>query len=187
MIESRNTILLLSGSEYAEAATAMMLITPSIILVGASNITGIQILVPLGYEKYTVISTFGGALADLVLNALLIPHYGAAGAALATLITEAIVLLIQLFFMKKKNLTAYLSIDWKNMLKIAGSCLAATLFVLLIRSFVHLNGLFAPLAISAIAFFGLYLGLLAISREYIFRQYGMVYVGRIVKKLIRKE
>ena len=79
----------------------MLVLTPTIFIIGLSNITGLQILVPLGLEKYTVTSTMVGAMTDLVLNALLIPRYGALGAALGTLVTEIVVLGVQVLCVYK--------------------------------------------------------------------------------------
>ena len=53
----------------------MRLIMPTLLLIGITNILGIQILVPLGYEKAVLVSEIVGAVIDLVVNALLIPVY----------------------------------------------------------------------------------------------------------------
>ena len=186
VLEAENVILLLSGTEYVNAATAMMIITPTIILTGISNITGIQILVPLGHEKYTVISTFGGAVTDLVLNALCIPKYGAAGAAFATLITEFVVLLIQLFYMYKRNLSIYLKVDWKNVIKILAGSIMAGMALLLVRQLIPRGGVFISLALSSIVFFGVYVGFMIVSGEFIFRNYGADVIRKVLLKSGRR-
>ncbi len=53
---------------------------PTLLLIGITNILGIQILVPLGYEKAVLVSEIVGAVIDLVVNALLIPVYQSSGA-----------------------------------------------------------------------------------------------------------
>ena len=65
---------------------------PTLTLIGISNVTGIQMMVPLGREKQVLYSEIAGAIVDLVLNTIFIPIYGAAGAALGTLVSEAVVL-----------------------------------------------------------------------------------------------
>ncbi|MCB7542608.1 polysaccharide biosynthesis C-terminal domain-containing protein, partial [Tyzzerella nexilis] len=55
----------------------------------------IQILVPLGYEKALLVSEIGGAVIDLVVNALLIPVYQSSGAAIGTLLAEFAVMVVQ--------------------------------------------------------------------------------------------
>ena len=54
--------------------------------------TGIQILTPLGKEKFVVYSVTFGAILDLIVNYICIPRLGAAGASLGTLIAEFSVL-----------------------------------------------------------------------------------------------
>ena len=49
-------------------------------------------ILPLGREKQVLYSEIAGAIVDLVLNTIFIPIYGAAGAALGTLVAEAVVL-----------------------------------------------------------------------------------------------
>ena len=62
--------------------------------------TGNQMLVPLGREKAVMLSVSIGAVFDFVLNFFVIPKMGAAGAALSTLLTEFLVLVVQTFFLK---------------------------------------------------------------------------------------
>lgn len=45
-------------------------------------------------------STICGALINLIINASLIPYYGASGAAFATVVTEFIVASIQIYYVK---------------------------------------------------------------------------------------
>ena len=52
-----------------------------LLLIGLSNITGIQILIPMGKEKYVLYSEIAGATINLIINAILIPRLGASGAA----------------------------------------------------------------------------------------------------------
>lgn len=48
---AKETLIVLSGRDFIGATLAMQIITPTILLIGLSNITGIQILTPLGKEK----------------------------------------------------------------------------------------------------------------------------------------
>ncbi len=186
VFEANTTILFLSGNEYADASTAMMIVTPTIFIAGISNITGIQVLIPLGFEKYTVISTFGGAITDLLLNLLFIPQMGAAGAALGTLIAEVVVLFIQLFFMYRENLAQYLKVDWINLLKtIAGGFFAGiALFILNMNITISSN--FVRLLITGIVFFSIYLLILAISKEKICWDYGIKTLINIKDKIQKR-
>ena len=46
----------------------MQIIAPTILLIGLSNLLGIQVLTPLNKEKQLVYSVVAGALVDLILN-----------------------------------------------------------------------------------------------------------------------
>ena len=58
------------------------------LLIGLTNIMGIQMLVPLGREKTVLYSEIVGVIVDVILNALLIPRFASAGAAIGTLAAE---------------------------------------------------------------------------------------------------
>ena len=58
-------------------------------------------LIAEGYTKYSMLSQFFGAGVNIVLNLVLIPRYGALGAAVATVISYASSGYIVLFFSKK--------------------------------------------------------------------------------------
>lgn len=91
------TMLLLSGKEFYNAISAMKILMPTVVLIGITNITGIQILVPMGKERWVLYSEIAGALLDLVINFLLIPRIGINGAAVGTLVAEIFVLCVQLY------------------------------------------------------------------------------------------
>ena len=96
ILMANESILFLSGSGYEPAVAAMQIILPTILLIGLSNVTGIQVLTPLGMERYVLISVIVGAMVDLILNTLFIPGYGSAGAAFGTLMAELAVLIVRL-------------------------------------------------------------------------------------------
>ena len=95
MLFADEGIALLSGAEYADAVLPMRIIMPTLVLIGMSNITGIQLLMSIGREKTVLFSEIAGAFTDIIFNAILIPKYGAAGAAAGTLAAEFIVWLWQ--------------------------------------------------------------------------------------------
>ena len=100
IIFAQETIMVLSGSAYLNSVLPMKIIMPTVLLIGLSNISGIQILIPLGKEKLVLYSEIIGALVDLVLNYLLIPRFAATGAAFGTLIAEFVVLFIQFIILR---------------------------------------------------------------------------------------
>ena len=101
IIFAKQGIFFLSGDNYAGSIISMQIIMPTLLLIGITNILGIQILVPLGREKIVLYSEIAGAVVDLILNAILIPRFASAGAALGTLAAEAAVLVVQYVALKK--------------------------------------------------------------------------------------
>lgn len=148
---AKQGVLFLSGDAYLAATAPMQLIMPTIVLIGFSNVTGIQILVPLGGEKYVLYSEIAGAVVDIVINALLIPTMAASGAAIGTTIAEVVVLIVQLYFIKKyyRGYAGILkSVRMRNIVLATAAGLFASAWC------VRLNvGAFGILAASALCFF----------------------------------
>ena len=88
MIFARQCISVLAGDGFSGAVMPMIIIMPSVVFIGISNVIGIQMLVPAGREKTVVIAAIIGAAVDLILNLILIPRFASAGAAAATLAAE---------------------------------------------------------------------------------------------------
>ena len=59
-IFARESILLLSGEAFLPAVGPMMILMPTVLLIGLSNVTGIQILTPNGREREVMYSIWGG-------------------------------------------------------------------------------------------------------------------------------
>lgn len=93
-------VVFLFGEESLPAASALRVLAPTVLLIGCSNLTGVQILTPRGRENIVMWSMICGAAVDFVLNLLFIPRFHAAGAALGTLIAEVAVLGVQLWFLR---------------------------------------------------------------------------------------
>jgi O-antigen/teichoic acid export membrane protein len=116
---AKDSILFIAGGSYTDAIVPMQIIMPIILIAGLSNITGIQMLVPMGKEKKLMISVIYGALIDFVLNLFFIPLYGASGAALSTLIAEIVVLIVQVVYLKEYIMEFVCSIKIKTVFAVA--------------------------------------------------------------------
>lgn len=168
MFEAENAILFLAGKGYEKAVLPMIIIMPTILLIGLSNITGIQILVPLNREKDTIISTVCGAGVNLVFNTVFIPVYGAAGAAFGTLAAEMTVLAVQLAFLRQ---TDYLQIDKKEICKVLLAGLAGSIGLSIYKHVSDIKMVFVDLCFAAAVFFGIYLIVLLLLKEYTVKHY----------------
>lgn len=101
---ARPVVMILSGPLFEKSVLPMKIIMPTIVLIGITNITGLQVMVPLGREKYVLYSEIAGAVVNLIVNALLIPPLGAAGAAIGTVAAETAVLIVQVFLIWKSSM-----------------------------------------------------------------------------------
>ena len=129
---SDEIILLFSGKGFVSAGFTMRLLTPIVLLIPFSFTTNQHILVPMGKEKRILISTAVGALSNLFCNALLIPHFGENGAAVATVIAEAMVALVCFLNIRcYVNIRQIFSVYWQYWVAIIPTFLCAWLFQLI--------------------------------------------------------
>jgi O-antigen/teichoic acid export membrane protein len=98
---ARPITLCFCGADFMGAVAVVIITAPTIILIGQTNIIGIQILYPFGKVNTVIYSTLLAAIINVVLNILLIPSLKEVGAAISTLATEFSVLLFQLHYGKK--------------------------------------------------------------------------------------
>lgn len=100
ILYSKEVVFFLAGDSFQESVLPLQLILPTVIFIGLTNIFGWQILVPLGKEKLVVYSVIAGAVVNALFNWWLIPVYSYAGTAIANLVAEFTVLLVQMYFIK---------------------------------------------------------------------------------------
>ncbi len=153
-------VMVLAGSEYEPSVTAMVVITPTIFLIGMSNIFGIQMLVPLGKEKSLLVAEICGAIVDLVLNAILIPKLGATGAAIGTLAAEFVVMIIAHIALGNNIGQGLKSISFTKIIV----SLAVTSIISMPIVWLNISPIYIVL-ISGVTFFGIYGLMLLISGE----------------------
>ncbi|MCR5664307.1 MAG: flippase [Oscillospiraceae bacterium] len=161
---AEETIRFLPGEAYEGAIRPMQIIMPTMLLIGVTNVLGIQTMVPMGMEKQVLGSEIAGALTDFGLNLLLIPRYGAAGAALGTLAAEAVVLLWQLAAMRALGYQVFAETPFGKLLLAAALAFGASFWV---KSL----GLapFPALLLSALLFFGVYAAFLLAAGDALLR------------------
>jgi O-antigen/teichoic acid export membrane protein len=94
-------IACLAGKQFSQAVSALRIAAVIIPVVGLTNLIGLQVLIPLGKLKEQFFATFIAAIASVGLYLLLIPIFKHNGAALATAIAEAIVLAVQLVYVRR--------------------------------------------------------------------------------------
>lgn len=121
---ARPLVLLLSGVSYESAIPVMQIMNPIIVAISLSGLIGIQIFMPLGKEKLTLVSVILGAVINFTLNLILIPKHGALGAGVATICAESSVTLFQLILARKY-------FEWKRIVPHVIQCIFACIIMTL--------------------------------------------------------
>lgn len=98
---ARPLVYCFCGGDFSGAVPVVLYTAPTIILIGMTQVIGIQILYPYGKENLVILSTLVAAVVNVILNILLIPLFAEVGAAISTLIAEFSVLVAQVRLGKK--------------------------------------------------------------------------------------
>lgn len=160
---AKEGIFFLSGNNYVGSIIPMQVIMPTLLLIGITNILGIQILVPTGREKIVLYSEIVGAVVDVIINALLIPVYASTGAAIGTLVAEFAVFVVQFYALKDEILNTFRQIHYIKIL----IALSVGSIVSLWVKILNLECFFS-LVISSLLFFAAYGFVLLILKEELF-------------------
>lgn len=159
-VYAEDIILVFSGEGFKGAIIPLKILIPTILMIGLTNISGIQMLVPLGKEKVVLYSEIAGAVVDFLINLVLIPKLGAAGAAIGTLFAEILVLVIQFGYLRDKIYPILKKLEW---VKIILASIIATFSCLMFQNVECIR--IIRILISAIVFGIVYIGLLTILKE----------------------
>lgn len=140
------------GSQYEDAIITSQIIAPITLIVGLSNIMGMQVLYPIGKINVVVRCTIYGAITNVILNVALIPFLSYNGTAIAYLGAEIATTLsmyiiakneMPIKFFKKSNIYYF----------IGGILMIVS--ILAVSMFIKANNIFM-LIFEAIAGFGIY-------------------------------
>ena len=98
------------GEGYDKASTLLKILSPIVLIIGLSNVLGMQCLIPSREDKKYTIAIFAGVVVNLLINFILIYYFESEGAAISTIIAETVVLIMMTIFCKKY-------IEFKSLLK----------------------------------------------------------------------
>ena len=131
---SYEIIWIIGGEQYAQGYEALSIL--SIALGGSvfANFFNNAILIPNKKEKYFLIGTLTAAIANIVLNAFLIPSLDYIGAAVTTVIAEYIVLGFGLFF--SRGLFTF-KIIWRDLISSLSGCMLIVLISYVLHDFIE--------------------------------------------------
>lgn len=93
---ARPITFLLCGAKYETSIPVMKMLTPIVLLVPLGAFFSDQVFTPMRKDKFSFFPVMITAVCNIVLNLILIPRYGAFGAAVASVIAEIIVVIIKL-------------------------------------------------------------------------------------------
>lgn len=133
-INADYAVLFLYGNEYIPAIQTLRILSMLIIPISFSTYFGIQILCSSGLEKKMLEAVSLGAILNIILNSILIHRFQQNGAAVASLISEIAVALIDLLFASK---VLKLQLDRKSIFTILLSLLVLVASIFTIRLLVH--------------------------------------------------
>lgn len=83
------------GPEFIPVAQAIWVLSPIVVLCSLVGISGDQYLVATNQTHVMTISYFVAAIANVLVDAMLIPQYGIVGAAIGTIVAYGISLIVQ--------------------------------------------------------------------------------------------
>lgn len=181
ILYARDGIYFLSGEDFEGAVLPMQLIMPTLLFIGLSTVTGIQILVPMGREKTVLYSIICGAAVNIIMNLILIPRLGASGASISTSVAELVVVIFQFSVLWKELKSALTKLcSWKMLVGVAAAT-ASSWWVIDMRWSSKLSvevSSFLSLALSGCLFFATYGVMLLVLREKL--------VTNILSQMLRK-
>lgn len=109
------------GEDYMPCIFLMQLLSVLILIIGLSSVTGQAVLIPLNKQVIYTGSIMLGAVANLLINFILIPKWMAIGASIGTIIAEIIVGGIQQTVVIRK-----VKIGWRDILADNKKCFLAS-------------------------------------------------------------
>ena len=90
-----------AGPSFAGAGPALSVVVLAVIPIGFSVIFCDEVMIPLGMEGKCTYIYIAAALIDFVLNLLLIPPFGALGAAISTASVELLIAVVEFMIIRK--------------------------------------------------------------------------------------
>ena len=127
---SESFVPIFFGAGYEKAAILMSIISPIILLMGISNVIGVQYLLPTKRQKEYTISVTVGLAVNFVLNYILILLYNSIGACIATVVSQIVVDWMQFRYIKDE-------INVKEMLKTSYKYIFASVIMFVICMFIR--------------------------------------------------
>ncbi len=128
---SANLVPWFYGPGFEKVIFLLCILSVQLPIIGLSHVTGVQYLITTKREGLFTRSVMIGAASNFALNLLLIPRLYSIGASIASIIAEAIVTGVQLYFIRKELSIGHI---FKQSIKYLIACVVM-LAVLLVESY----------------------------------------------------
>ena len=89
------------GSKFAESGTIMKIMSICVVFMSWNGVIRSQYLIPTEKDKIYLIAVSISSIVNVIINFLLIPKIGAAGAAIGTVISYFVIYMTQNYFVRK--------------------------------------------------------------------------------------
>ena len=130
---SKSFVPLFFGEGYDKVILLIAIMSPILVLMGIANVVGTQYLLPTKRQKEYTISVTIGVIVNFFLNYYLIKNFAAIGAAIATVLSQLVVDIVQLTYIRKDiNIINMIGLSWKYLVSgiiMYGFCMITSLVV----------------------------------------------------------
>lgn len=175
---SSNFVPWFFGDGYGKVVPLLGILSFLILAIGINNVTGMQYLIPTKRENTFSVTVIIGAATNFVMNFFLIQLFQATGAAIASVVAETAIAIIQIYIVRKE-LSPFEIIKCGTHYFIAGGIMFAILLLtrkFLSSSIVHT---FELVMIGAVVYG---LGLIVMKDEFLLSN-----INNISKKILKRD
>ena len=188
------------GAGYDKVVVLINIISPIILLMGIANVVGTQYLLPTKRQKEYTISVTIGVIINFILNYILIKKYASIGASIATVLSQLIVDIIQLYYIKDEiEVKKLFTLSWKYLC----SGLIMFVFCFVIKNslnievikntlgiwatklsmnqnyFINVISIISQMIVGVVSYFGM---LIILKDDYVFK-----FIDKIKNRLLKKD
>ncbi len=176
---SDEIVMLVGGSSYSSGGVALQYLSCALIFAVIAGFYCCAVIIPFRLEKVCIFASSISALVNIILNFVLIPTMGFNGAALTTLLSEAIACIIYYFASKP---IAHIRLTKRIFISTIVGSVGIMLICTILKTFIHTNYIYVMycVVISGFQYFILQL----LFENYIIKHIMLVIFNKI-KAVVR--
>lgn len=123
---SANIVPWFYGKEFQSVASLLSILSFLVLAIGINNVTGMQFMIPTKRENLFTLTVCIGAGVNFLMNLILIPNFYAVGAAIASVVAETTIALVQLYVVRHEfSIVKIFALSWKYL--VAGGVMLSIL------------------------------------------------------------